>query len=100
MHGLISVLDRGQFVVWQTPNWERGFCGVIAKFHYTDPRGPERTGTDFVGDPHGPTEFLGDPRRARLVEFSYNATKPAFPVRRLPDNKLPSIEDRDQTVHA
>jgi len=47
------------------------YYGVIAKFHYTgptgpdrtrtDPRGPERTGTDFVGDPHGPTEFLGDP---------------------------------------
>ena len=34
---------------------------VIAKFHYTGPTGPERTGTDFVGDPHGPTEFLGDP---------------------------------------
>jgi len=65
---------------------------VIAKFHYTsptgpdrtgpdqtksahivgdelnsttrarpDPRGPEQTGTDFVRDPHGPTEFLGDP---------------------------------------
>ena len=43
---------------------------VIAKFHYTgptgpgrtrtDPHGPERTGADFVRDPHGPTEFLGD----------------------------------------
>jgi len=37
------------------------YYGVIAKFHYTGPTGPERTGTDFVGDPHGPTEFLGDP---------------------------------------
>jgi len=46
-------------------------CLFIAKFHYTDPRGPartrtdprgpERTRTDFVGDQHGPTEFLGDP---------------------------------------
>jgi len=75
VHGLISVLDRGQFVVWQTPNWERGFCGVIAKFHYTDPRGPERTGTDFVGDPHGPTEFLGDPRRARIPLDGPDRTK-------------------------
>ena len=25
-----------------------------AKFHYTDPTGPARTRTDFVGDPHGP----------------------------------------------
>jgi len=37
---------------------------------------------DFVGDPHGPTEFLGDPGRSgpcgsgrvRVVEFSYNTT--------------------------
>jgi len=48
--------------------WARAQCArwLIAKFHYTgptgpDPRGPERTGTHFVGDPHGPTEFLGDP---------------------------------------
>jgi len=29
-------------------------CAVIAKFHYTGPTGPDRTRTDFVGDPHGP----------------------------------------------
>ena len=47
-----------------------------AKFHYADPTGPDRTRTDFVGDPHGPTEFLGDTGpvgsvRVRVVEFSY-----------------------------
>ena len=26
---------------------------VKAKFHYTGPTGPDRTRTDFVGDPHG-----------------------------------------------
>ena len=53
---------------------------VKAKFHYTGPIGPALTRTDFVGDPHGPTEFLGDPGRSgpcgsarvRVVEFSYN----------------------------
>jgi len=29
-------------------------CLFIAKFHYTDPTGPERTRADFVGDTHGP----------------------------------------------
>ena len=65
---------------------------IKAKFHYTDPTGPDRT----RADPHGPaqtlsetrrdpTEFLVDPGRqkvragpvgsgrARVVEFSYNA---------------------------
>ena len=40
---------------------------IQAKFHYTgrpDPTGPDRTRTDFVGDLHGPTEFLGDPGRS------------------------------------
>jgi len=37
---------------------------VRAKFHYTDPTGPDRTRADFVGDPHGPTEILGDPGRS------------------------------------
>jgi len=37
---------------------------IQAKFHYTGPTGPDRTRTDFVGDPHGPTEFLGDPGRS------------------------------------
>jgi len=53
-----------------------------AKFHYTGPTAPDRTRTDFVGDLHGPTEFLGDPKRsgprgsgrARVVEFSYKQT--------------------------
>ena len=48
-----------------------------AKFHYTGQTGPDRTRTDFVGDSHGPTEFLGDSGRsgpvgsglARVVEF-------------------------------
>jgi len=70
---------------------------IKAKFHYTDPTGPDPTGPDRTrADPHGPaqtlsetrrdpTEFLGDPGRqkvrvgpvgsgrARVVEFSYNA---------------------------
>ena len=29
-------------------------CLFKAKFHYTDPTGPARTPTDFVGDPHRP----------------------------------------------
>jgi len=37
---------------------------VKAKFHYRGPTGPARTRTDFVGDPHGPTEFLGDSGRS------------------------------------
>jgi len=45
---------------------------VIAKFHYTGPTGPDRTGpdetksADFVGDPH-----LVGSGRVRVVEFSY-----------------------------
>ena len=33
----------------------------LVKFHYAGATGPDRTRADFVGDPHGPTEFLGDP---------------------------------------
>ena len=48
-----------------------------------DPRGPARTRTDFVGDPHGPNGVSRRPRpqksprgsgRARVVEFSYYST--------------------------
>jgi len=31
-----------------------------------DPTKPARTSTDFVGDPDGPTEFLGDPGRKKV----------------------------------
>jgi len=34
---------------------------VIAKCHYTDPTGPARTRTDFVGDPHGPNRVSRRP---------------------------------------
>ena len=55
-------------------------CGVIAKFHYTGPTGPDQTkSADFVGDPGlrpGSREKVrADPRgsgRARVVEFSLN----------------------------
>jgi len=58
---------------------------VKAKFHYTGPTGHDRTRTDFAGDRHGPTEFLGDPGRsgpggsgrARVEEFSQYQTKSA-----------------------
>ena len=54
---------------------------IKAKFHYTGPTGPDRTRTDFVGDPHGPSGVARRPGpqksprgsgRARVVEFSYN----------------------------
>ena len=61
----------------------RNVCaGVCAKFHYTGPTGPDRTRTDFVGDPHGTQRSFSNSRvgpcgsdRARVVEFSYNETK-------------------------
>jgi len=53
-------------------------CTVIAKFHYTDPTGPDRTKcADFVGDPGlrpGSREKVcAGPvgsGRVRIVEFS------------------------------
>ena len=62
---------------------------VIAKFHYTGPTGPDRTRTDFVGDPHGPNGVSPQKKsvqvragpvgsgRVRVVEFSYNQTNVA-----------------------
>ena len=54
-------------------------CGVIAKFHYTDPHGPDRTRTDFFcGEtPLGPC-WSG---RVRVVEFSSYSTTCADFVR-------------------
>ena len=55
MHGLFS--DAVNFC-------KKLAVRIKAKFHNTDPTGPDWTRTDFVGDPHGPTEFLGDPGRS------------------------------------
>ena len=66
--------------------WTRSIGRFIAKFHYTgttrarpDPNGPERTRTDFVGDPHRPNGVSPQKSpcgsgRVRVVEFSSSPT--------------------------
>jgi len=53
-------ITKSMFVTTMVQQYGR----VKAKFHYTGPTGPARTRTEFVGDPHGPTEFLGDQGRS------------------------------------
>ena len=64
------------------PATRRGCGRLKAKFHYTDPTGPDQTRTDFFARP-GPQTRVSDKvrtlrsvgsGRVRVVEFSYNST--------------------------
>jgi len=76
-----AAVDR--YFSWPAENISVPDClwtPVKDKFHYTGPTGPARTRTDFVGDPHGPTEFLRDPGRSGPCGSARIRSGPVGPV--------------------